>query len=84
MENYKTQPFEKEIAAHSSILAWRSPWTEEPGGLQSMGWQRVRHDWEINTYTNKIQIRRATLNNQVKSNIDYMRFSPYRIKCNPT
>jgi len=44
MENYKTQPFEKEIAAHSSILAWRSPWTEEPGGLQSMGWQRIRHD----------------------------------------
>ena len=35
---------EKEIAAHSSILAWRIPRTEEPGGLQSMGSQRVRHD----------------------------------------
>ena len=33
------------MAAHSSILAWRIPWTEEPGGLQSMGLQRVRHDW---------------------------------------
>ena len=37
-------PLEKETAAHSSILAWRIPWTEEPGGLQSMGLQRVRHD----------------------------------------
>ena len=36
---------EKGIAAHSSILAWRIPWTEEPGQLQSMGSQRVRHDW---------------------------------------
>ena len=32
------------MAAHSSILAWKTPWTEEPGGLQSMGSQRVRHD----------------------------------------
>ena len=35
-------PLEKEIATHSSILAWRIPWTEEPGGLQSTGSQRVR------------------------------------------
>ena len=35
---------EKEMATHSSILAWRIPWTEEPGGLQSMGSQRVGHD----------------------------------------
>ena len=35
---------EKEMATHSSILAWRSPWAEEPGGLQSMGSQRVGHD----------------------------------------
>ena len=38
-------PLEKGVATHSSILAWRSPWTEEPGGLQSMGSHRVRHDW---------------------------------------
>ena len=38
-------PLEKEIATHSSILAWKIPWTEEPGRLQSMGSQRVRHDW---------------------------------------
>ena len=37
-------PLEKGTAAHSSILAWRIPWTEEPGGLQSMGSQRVGHD----------------------------------------
>ena len=37
-------PLENEIATHSSILAWRIPWTEEPGGLQSMESQRVRHD----------------------------------------
>ena len=36
-------PLEEEMATHSSILAWRIPWTEEPGGLQSMGLQRVRH-----------------------------------------
>ena len=38
-------PLEKEMATHSSILAWRILWTEEPGGLQSMGSQRVRQDW---------------------------------------
>ena len=37
-------PLEKEMATHSSILAWRISWMEEPGGLQSMGSQRVRHD----------------------------------------
>ena len=37
-------PLEKEIANHSSILAWKIPWTEEPGRLQSMGLQRVGHD----------------------------------------
>ena len=37
-------PMAKEIATHSSILAWKIPWTEDPGRLQSMGSQRVRHD----------------------------------------
>ena len=44
-------PLEKEVATHSSILAWRIPSTEEPGGLQSMGLQRVRHDWGTNSST---------------------------------
>ena len=38
-------PLEKEMAIHSNILAWKIPWTEEPGGLQSLGSQRVGHDW---------------------------------------
>ena len=38
-------PLEKEMVPHSSILAWKIPWTEEPGRLQSMGLQRVRHHW---------------------------------------
>ena len=37
-------PLEEGMATHSSILAWRIPWTEEPGGLQSMGSQRLKHD----------------------------------------
>ena len=38
------EPLKKEMATHSSILAWKIPWTEEPGRLQSMGSQRVGHD----------------------------------------
>ena len=38
-------PLEEGITTHSYILAWRIPWTEEPGRLQSIGWQRVGHDW---------------------------------------
>ena len=43
-------PLEKEMATHSSILAWKIPWTEEPGRLQSIGSQRVRHDWATSLY----------------------------------
>ena len=39
------EPLEEEMTTHSSILAWESPWTEEPGGLQSMGSRRVGHNW---------------------------------------
>ena len=41
----REDPLEKGLATHSSILAWRIPWTEEAGGLQSIGSQRVSHDW---------------------------------------
>ena len=41
---YQEDPLEKEMATHSSILAWEIPWTEEPGGLQSMWLQRAGHD----------------------------------------
>ena len=55
-------PLEKEMATHSSILAWRIPWSEEPGRLQSTGSQRVRHDratslslsWCLNCFTKKV------------------------------
>ena len=40
----REDPLEKEMATHSSILAWKIPWTGEPGRLQSMGLQRVGHD----------------------------------------
>ena len=46
----REDPLEKEMATHSSILAWRIPWTEEPEGLQPMGFQRVGHEWGIDTH----------------------------------
>ena len=45
------EPQEKEVTTHSSILAWRIPWTEEPARLQSTGSQRVGHDRATNTFT---------------------------------
>ena len=54
-------PLEEEMAPHSSILAWEIPWTEEPGGLQSMGSQRVEHDLAIKQQ--KKNVFRATLGN---------------------
>ena len=47
-------PLEKGIATHSSILAWRIPWTEEPGGLQSMRSHTVGHNWVTNTHTQNV------------------------------
>ena len=44
----REDPLEKEMATHSSILPWEFPWTEETGGLQSMGSQRVGHNWACN------------------------------------
>ena len=44
-------PLEKGMANHSSILTWRIPWTEKPGGLQSTGSQRVRHNQATKTFT---------------------------------
>ena len=44
-------PLEGAMATHSTIPAWRIPWTEEPGGLQSLELQRIGHDWATNTHT---------------------------------
>ena len=49
-------PLEKGMATHSSILAWRIPWKEEPGGLPSTGSRRARHDWVTHTHIQNIAI----------------------------
>ena len=49
-------PLEKGMATNSSILAWEIPWTEEPGGLQSLGSPRVGHKWATNTFTSHMDI----------------------------
>ena len=51
----REDPLEKEMATHSSILAWEIPGTEEPGGLQSMGLQRVRDDIVTNSPPHRLQ-----------------------------
>ena len=57
----REDPLEKELATHSSILAWRIPWTEEAGGLQSMESQRVGHDWMTRWHKNIDKIALAKL-----------------------
>ena len=50
-------PLEKETETHSSVLAWKIPWTEEPGRLQYKGSQKVRHDWATkHTFSLKVYI----------------------------
>ena len=49
-------PLEKGMASHSSIPAWRIPWTQEPGRLPSMRSQRIRHDWVTNTHTHVVDL----------------------------
>ena len=50
---YKKKTMENEMATHSSILAWRIPWTEESGGLQSMGLQELGMTKQLNTHTDE-------------------------------
>ena len=52
---------EKEMANHSNILAWRLPGTEGPGRLQSLGLQRVEHDWVTNTYNSQTTVSYSLL-----------------------
>ena len=59
---YQEDPLEKESATHSSILAWKILWTEEPSGLQSLGSQRVRHNW-------RLSIRNLSVQEQEKMDI---------------
>ena len=76
-------PLEKEMATHSSILAWRIPWTEQPGRLQFMETQRVRHNWacthmgvgehaRTHTHTHKHKVReKQKLHNDLSNLISY-------------
>ena len=52
-------PLEEGMATHSSVLVWEIPWTEEPGGLQSIGSQRVRHDWRDNRSNSAVRQARV-------------------------
>ena len=54
-------PLEKEMATHSSILAWSIPWTEEPDRIQSMGSQRVRYDLATKQQRHGVKVSSATL-----------------------
>ena len=69
---------EKGMATHSSILAWGSPWTEEPGGLQSMGLQRVGHDLGTE-YTHMPGLELYMTNDDLRNDLvgaDYSRWFP--------
>ena len=69
----------KGMATHSSVLAWRIWWTEEPGGLQSIGLQRVGHDWETNTFTFQIKFLKSmtSLVAQIVKNLPKIQFNPW-------
>jgi len=56
-------PVEKETATHSSILAWEIPWIEEPGGLQSMGSERLRHDLATKHHHHHPNVHYSTIYN---------------------
>ena len=60
---------EKGMVIHSSILAWRIPWTESSRGLQSMGSQRAWHDWETNTHTHLKNIKNERNQGQIGSRL---------------
>ena len=67
------EPLEWEMATHSSILAWRIPWTEEPGGLQSMGSQsRI----QLNTYTHTLPPAPQAIKELPKLHVDSVGWSP--------
>ena len=83
---------EEEMATHSSIFAWRIPWTEEPGGLQSMGLQRVGHDWndwtqffilsdEVSLFTPRVRTGPVTCSGTMECNISVPKLNFKRPSC---
>ena len=77
---FQEDPLEKGVVTHSSVFAWRIPWTEEPGGLQSMGSQRVGYNWVTNTshFTSS-----RSFQNKSFEKIDFSRSMQEIIKRNP-
>ena len=65
----REDPLEEGMAAQSSTLAWRIPWTEEPGGLQSTGSQRVGHDWATEQALHAYESFSTVLDGSVRKNI---------------
>ena len=65
-------PLETGMTTHSSILAWEIRWTEEPGGLQSTGLQRVEYDWARNIYNNPIYISETNSHPSQEEDGDYI------------
>ena len=74
-------PLEKEMAAHSNILAWKIPWMAEPGRLPSMGSQRVRHDWATSLWI-KVESQFQDEDKKADYN-DWMLVSPSKLHWNP-
>ena len=66
-------PLENRMATHSSILAWRIPWTEEPGELESMRSQRVGHDGAANTFTKKTEPKDSFTGHRKRSSLGPLR-----------
>ena len=75
----REDPLEKEMATHSSTLAWKIPWTEEPGRLQSMGSQRVGHDWVTSLLFSGLRI--WNLNSVLRNSIYSFFTAPNRVQC---
>ena len=80
------KPLEMELATHSIILAWRIPWTEEPGGLQSTGSQRGRYNWaythallNVNLYFSKINVRSLRPRQYFITPLSYLHKAPSMI-----
>ena len=70
-------PLEKEIATHSSILIWGIPWTEEPGGLQSMGSQKSQTTWQLSNVPISQKMEKGSAVGQSNSSTIIMRRYSY-------
>ena len=73
-------PLEKEMATHSSTLAWNIPWTKEPGRLQSMGLQRVRHDWAASLSFTEFKLSCVIISSGPKERKKNKRFKWLRLR----